>query len=545
MGLSPHNLPNNLMPATCTLTSPINDSDSVSGLLLSNPIKKRSVTDQADIFDLPQKGYIHFIGIGGVGMSAVARLLKNNGYTVLGTDILFSLAITSLQDMGVKVSLQQNGQHIDPKTELIVTSAAITDDNPDLIKAKTLGIKIIKYSQLLGSLMKDKKGIAVSGTHGKTTTTAMISAILNAAGLNPTCVVGGDVPELYGNSLSGNGELFVAEACEYDKSFLKLSPQVAVITNIDEDHLDYYKDAIGLKAAFAEFASSISEKGLLVINDKDCDIKEILPHVNCKVESFSIRDYAPYNSQPVICNPDDRPLYISSTMQVANPISQLSTNNSTWVATRSNLRGGKNVFTVFYKGDFFYEFSLIVPGFHNVLNALAAIAVCNHAGVDKEVMRLSLASFRGVKRRFQVLGEKNNITIIDDYAHHPTEIQATLKAAREIYPDRRIWCLFQPHQYSRTRLLLDRFVNAFEDADKIIFSEIYSARDSLEDKRSITSLAVVLKIRELGGDVQFIPDFEGIAEFLLKNLASRDVLVTMGAGDIWKVASDVLNRLKD
>ncbi|MGR3320033.1 MAG: UDP-N-acetylmuramate--L-alanine ligase [Candidatus Anammoxibacter sp.] len=473
---------------------------------------------------------LHFVGIGGVGMSSVARLLKSRGYAVTGSDMLSNLATVAMEHLGIRINFQQNGQWIDDKTDLIIASAAIPDNNLDLIKARKLGIKIIKYSQLLGLLMKEKKGIAVSGTHGKTTTTAMISSILKTAGLDPACVIGGDTSDFNENGCSGNGDLFVTEACEYDRTFLNLTPQIAVITNIDEDHLDYYKNLKELQAAFVEFASSICSNGLLVINEHDCNIFKNISDIKCNIESFGILNKSLQPSaETVTSNCHHQNQYTSS--------------DPTWSATTPVFKDGKSQFRVFYKGKFFGDFYILLPGVHNVMNALASIAVCCHAGVHKDFMSESFSSFKGVDRRFQVLGTVNDITIIDDYAHHPTAIQATLKAVKDIYPDRRVWCLFQPHQYSRTKLLLERFSQSFEHADKIILADIYSVRDSLEDMVSVSSLDIAVKIRKTGSEVEVITDHSKIEDVLCERLLPGDVLIVMGAGDICNVATNVLNKL--
>lgn len=497
--------------------------------------------DGVNTHELSRSRGLYFVGIGGVGMSSVARLLKSRGYAVSGSDVLSNLATTALKHIGVKINFQQDGQWIDNKTDIVVRSAAIPDNNLDLIKARRLGIKIIKYAQLLGLLMKDKNGIAVSGTHGKTTTTAMISTILKTAGLDPTCVIGGDTSEFNGNCCSGDGDLFVTEACEYDRTFLNLTPQMAIITNIDEDHLDYYKDMNELRLAFAEFASSICSDGLLVINAEDRNMLNALGDIKCGVESFAIVNSVMLNIE----RNRTRSWSKISNLRPAAYDRQLTSSNSTWSATAPVSKNGGNRFKVFYKDKYFGDFCILLPGIHNVMNALASIAICRNAGVHKDFMYEALSSFKGVKRRFQVLGIVNDITVIDDYAHHPAAIQTTLKAARDRYPDRRIWCLFQPHQHSRTKLLLERFVRSFGHADKIILTDIYSARDSLEDIKSVSSLDIVIKIKNMGADVELIPDKSKIADILCERLLPGDILIVMGAGDIWKVAVNVLKKLRN
>ena len=491
-------------------------------------------------FDLSPDRDLYFIGIGGIGMSSVAGLLKNRGFGISGSDMFANSVTTHLEHLGVKINFKQNGQSIDNKTDLIVTSAAIPENNLDLVMARKLGIKIIKYSQLLGMLMKDKKGIAISGTHGKTTTTAMVSSVLKSAGLDPSCVIGGETPVFEGNYCSGKSDLFVTEACEYDRTFLNLVPQIAVITNIDEDHLDCYRDLNELQAVFAEFASSINPSGLLVINEKDYSLLKDFDAVKCRVETFAVENENEFSLKFGNKKPKLQVNCVRKTVCTAEMVS----GKSTWIAERPVFRDGKTCFNVFYRGKLFGHFSISKPGVHNVMNALASIAIGNYLGVEMEVIRDSLAVFNGVDRRFQTLGTVNDITIIDDYAHHPTAIQATLSAARERYPDKRIWCLFQPHQYSRTRQLMDRFVKSFRDADKVIFSEIYAARDSTEHINAVSSADVVARIKELGIDVAFISSHSQIVRRLGKELCPGDVLIVMGAGDIWRVGVNVLSALR-
>ena len=457
----------------------------------------------------PMRGNcVYFIGIGGIGMSAVARILLNEGCVVAGSDILPSSLTSTLEKMGARINTRQDGSFMTSDTDMVVISAAISEDNPDLKTARKMGIKVVKYSQILGSLMKEKRGIAISGTHGKTTTSAMISSILKTAGLDPTFVIGGEVPDIGGNAHLGKGDLFVAEACEYDRSFLNLVPQVGVITNIEEDHLDYYENIEKIINAFGDFASLVSKEGLLVVNNHDKNILLAMQRANCKVETYSLDS------------------------------------TSDWCGKVLSSENGRNRFSIFRKNTFFDDFTLKIPGSHNVLNALAATAVCTFIGVDKNSIKAALASFRGANRRFQIIGVKNNITVIDDYAHHPTEIRVTLRAARELYPEKKIWCVFQPHQYSRTRHLLRGFARSFENADKVIFADIYSARDNDYEKTTMNSSRLFEETRNAGVDVQYIPQLGDIVKGLSLHVKPGDVIITMGAGDVWKVAYDLVAKLE-
>ena len=457
----------------------------------------------------PMRGNcVYFIGIGGIGMSAVARILLNEGCVVAGSDIRPSSLTSTLEKMGARINTRQDGSFMTSDTDMVVISAAISEDNQDLKTARKMGIKVVKYSQILGSLMKEKRGIAISGTHGKTTTSAMISSVLKTAGLDPTFVIGGEVPDIGGNAHLGTGDLFVAEACEYDRSFLNLVPQVGVITNIEEDHLDYYENIEKIINAFGDFASLVSKEGLLVVNDHDKNIFLAMQRANCKVETYSLDS------------------------------------TSDWCGKVLSSGNGTNRFSIFRKNAFFDDFTLKIPGSHNVLNALAATAVCTFIGVDKNSIKAALASFRGANRRFQIIGVKNNITVIDDYAHHPTEIRVTLRAARELYPEKKIWCVFQPHQYSRTRHLLRGFARSFQNADKVIFADIYSARDNDDEKTTMNSSRLFEETRNAGVDVQYIPQLHDIVNALSLRVKPDDVVITMGAGDVWKVAYDLVAKLE-
>ena len=478
----------------------MNFSEGVDGIQAS----KSSLEKQFNC--RPLRGHcVYFIGIGGIGMSAVARILINEGCIVAGSDTRTSSLTSTLEEMGAKINTKQDGSFMPAETDMVVISASISEENPDLKTARKMGIKVVKYSQILGSLMKEKRGIAISGTHGKTTTSAMISTILKMAGLDPTFVIGGEVPDIGGNAHLGKGNLFVAEACEYDRSFLNLTPQVGVITNIEEDHLDYYENIEKIIYAFGDFASSISKEGLLVVNNHDNNIAIAVQRANCKVETYSLD------------------------------------NSSDWCGEVLSGGNGINRFKVFKKNKLFGEFLLKIPGAHNVLNALAATAVCTFIGVDKESIKAALASFTGANRRFQIIGVKNDVAVIDDYAHHPTEIRVTLRAARELYPEKRIWCVFQPHQYSRTRHLLKGFAKSFQYANKVILADIYAARDNDYEKTAMNSMKLYEETRNAGVDIQYIPQLCDIVHVLSSSVKPGDVVITMGAGDVWKVAYDLVS----
>ncbi|MFQ5862699.1 MAG: UDP-N-acetylmuramate--L-alanine ligase [Candidatus Brocadiales bacterium] len=452
---------------------------------------------------------VYLVGIGGTGMSALARMLIEGGYSVYGSDIQLTPTIFALEERGASITLKQDGSWIRPDTALVIASAAVGGDNEDLRVARERGIKVVKYSHALGMLMDGRLGVAVSGTHGKTTTTAIITTIMKEAGLDPSFVIGGEVPELGGSSSLGDGEYFVVEACEYDRSFLNLSPHISVITNIEEEHFDYYHGMDELTEAFAEFASKVPREGLLVVSGDDDNVRRAVEHASARVETCSIGSPAH------------------------------------WTATPPAMEGGKNKFQVFHWGRYFGDFSLKIPGRHNVMNALAAIAVCHHAGVSKDTIQEALSNFAGVKRRFQVLSTIDHITVVDDYGHHPTEISVTLQAAKEFFPGRRLWCAFQPHQYSRTRTMLKGLARAFEKADRTVFTDIYPARDSLKDMGSVSSMDLLLEARGAGVKALYVPDLDKVAREICSRLRPGDVVMTMGAGNVWQAGVELVSILKD
>ena len=498
--------------------------------------------DSQNDFDLIAHGsghgkYVYFIGIGGAGMSAIAKILINEGYIVSGSDMECSPVTYELGELGVRINTKQDGECLDPDTNLVITSAAINENNPDLKKARSLGLKVIKYSEFLGSLMKTKYGIAISGTHGKTTTTAMISTILQKTGHEPTFVIGGNVTGIGGNSCLGKGSHFVAEACEFDRTFLNLAPQIGVITNIEEDHLDYYKDLDGITEAFTEFVSLIPEDGLLVVNNDDINTRKVIKGAKCKVESYSIVTASDILNKTIPARKTGLQTYSGELSIAAESYERANAESGAeWLAVVTYSDKDISHFSVFKKGRYFGDFCLKPPGLHNVSNALAAISVCNYIGLNRKTVKKALASFNGVSRRFQTISSKNSITIIDDFAHHPTEIKTTLATARAIYPSQRIWCVFQPHQHNRTKLLLREFAMALTLADKVIIADIYAARDSDREKASVSSLDLKRELQAIGGDVEYAKNSSEIINSLCLSVERDDIIMILGAGDIWKVA---------
>ena len=452
---------------------------------------------------------IHLIGIGGSGMRALATMLVSFGAKVTGSDAVSSDASEKLQACGVGVFIGQRGENIPQNCDLVVHSAAISKQNPEYIEAQNRGIEIIKYAAMLGRLMDEKIGIAITGTHGKSTTSAMVSYVLSKAGVNPSYIVGANVEQLGGPSGVGEGEHFVAEACEYDRSFLHLHPHFAAILNVEEDHLDCFRDLDEIIEAFRAFGAGLNPAGTLVVNGEDRNALEAVRGLGCKIETFGLAD------------------------------------ECTWRGEIISPGKGKILLRVYHKNDPFCEVKVPLPGLHNAYNALAAIALLAHAGLSAEEICEHLEQFGGAHRRMSVKGQINGITVIDDFAHHPTEIQATLRALSNYYQPRRILCIFQPHQHSRTRFLLKDFAQSFAVADEVIVPDIYFVRDSEQEKDYISSKDLVAQIRLRGGVAIYLKSFEIINEYIKGVFEEGDLIVTMGAGNIWEVADELVRWLRE
>jgi len=449
---------------------------------------------------------IHMVGIGGSGMSGLARLLAAKGAQVSGTDQRPSELLGRLGACGVRVSVRQEAASVPCDVELIVASAAIAGDHPEIAEARRRGIPVIKYSQMLGCVMAGMDGIAVAGTHGKSTTTSWLAYTLRAAGRDPSFVVGAEVEQLGGGSGVGGGAQFVVEACEYDRSFLNLPPRRAVILNIEADHLDCYADLDDIAAAFSEFARRLPPDGLLVLNGEDARCRRVAGEVSCRVASIALRGGAD------------------------------------WTVRGLRTENGCPRFEVMHDGAAVGEVGIALAGKHNVFNALAVAALAHDVGLPWADIRAGLEGFRGARRRMELRGELRGIRVVDDYGHHPTEVRATLAAARERFAPRRLWCVFQPHQYSRTRALLAEFAQAFGDADVVLVPDVYEARDS-HRAQPISSAELVKQIRGSGGQAEHMRGFDAIVERLVREACADDLVLTMGAGDVWKVADELVRQL--
>lgn len=455
--------------------------------------------------DFQKPLHIHFIGIGGISMSGLAEILMGEGFTVSGSDAKESPLTKSLEEKGAKIFYGQRASNIMDTTEAVVYTAAIHPDNPEFAKAKEKNLPMLTRAQLLGQIMRNyDTPIAISGTHGKTTTTSMVSHILLEGKCDPTISVGGILPAIGGNIRVGESETFVTEACEYTNSFLSFFPKISIILNIDADHLDFFKDLDDIRHSFRRFAELLPSDGTLIINADIPDYQEITKELPCRVVTYGLEQEADYQAKDITFD-----------------------------------KYGHASFTVYKNGRKTGSYYLRVPGMHNVSNALASIALGHLLGLTEEVIIKGLGSFTGADRRFQYKGEVAGVTVIDDYAHHPTEIEATLHAAGN-YPHQKIWCVFQPHTYTRTKALLPEFAKALTLADHVVLADIYAARET--DTLGISSEDLQKCIQELGTPCEYFPTFDEIENFLLENCSRGDLLITMGAGDVVNIGEHLLGK---
>ncbi|MCM1144354.1 MAG: UDP-N-acetylmuramate--L-alanine ligase [Blautia sp.] len=456
--------------------------------------------------DFQNPVHVFFIGIGGISMSGLAEILLSEGFKVSGSDRQSSPLTETLEAQGVSVYYGQKKENLSVRPDLIVYTSAIKSDNPEFVAGKELGVPFLTRAQLLGQMMKNYKiPIAVSGTHGKTTTTSMLSQILLEADTDPTLSIGGIFPAIGSNIRVGKSGYFVTEACEYTNSFLSFFPKIGIILNIEEDHLDFFKDLADIRNSFREFARLLPPDGTLIINGDIPDVAEITDSLDCRVITYGSSDACDYYPKQITYDEWGRPSF-----------------------TLAETGGRKET-----------AYNLNVPGLYNVYNAVAAITAATLLGVDTQIIQKALSDFRGTQRRFEYKGSLNGISIIDDYAHHPTEITATLQAAQN-YPHKTLWCVFQPHTYSRTKAFLSDFAKALTLADRVILADIYAARE--KDTLGISSRTLQDEIKRLGTECEYFPSFEEIEKFILENCTKDDLLITMGAGDVVKVGENLLQK---
>ncbi len=459
--------------------------------------------------------HVHFIGIGGSGLSAIARLLKQSGYEVTGSDLELSQFAIDLQTDGIVINIGHDPRNISG-ADMVIRSSAIAQDNPEVEAAIKAGIPVYKRADFLGQLMSDKTGIAVAGTHGKTTTTAMIAWTLYSMKRDPSFIVGGTLNNLKINARAGKGSPFVIEADEYDRMFLGLKPQIEVITNLEHDHPDCYPKFEDMVTAFHSFVDLLPSEGTLIVCAEDEGAVSLLSYARKK--GLSVISYGLKNERTIIS-----PQWMQA------------------LATEPNSRGGFDFSAMTNMGveaASKFNVSLQVPGIHNVLNALATLSVMAALGLPLKEAADALSEFTGTGRRFEVRGENKGVIVIDDYAHHPTEIRATLAGAKARYPKQRIWAVWQPHTYSRTQTLFFQFSRAFDDADEVLVTEIYASREAKQD---FSSAEVVGSMPH--PSVRYTGSLENTTKYLLKHLHSSDVLIVLSAGDAVRISAEVLKNL--
>ena len=453
------------------------------------------------------KRRVHFVGIGGIGMSGIAEVLLTLGYSVSGSDVVESDTTRRLERLGARLHLGiHDAEHVDESIDVLVISSAVTFSNPEVIRARDLKIPVIPRAEMLAELMRMKHGIAIAGTHGKTTTTSLVGTVLREAGRDPTVVVGGKLRALGSNARLGQGEYLVAEADESDGSFLMLSPIIAVVTNIDPEHLDHFGDMEKVRAAYLQFIHRVPFYGLAVLCIDNVNVRAMLPHVN--------KRFVTYGTSP----------------------------DADWQARELRVEELETVFEVWRGDERLGVVRLRMPGRHHALNALAAIAVADDLGIPWRLAAHALEEFGGIHRRFEVRGEERGILVVDDYGHHPEEIRATLRAAREGFA-RRLLVAFQPHRYSRTRDLFDDFLGAFDDADLLLLTEIYPAGET--PVAGVTGEALYQALKRRGHlDLRWIAGRERLAHTLVELVRPGDLVLVLGAGDISRTADELLAMLR-
>lgn len=447
--------------------------------------------------------HIYFVGIGGIGMSGIAEILLDLGYQISGSDIKTSTVVERLQLKGAKIHIGQKAENVTADIDLLVRSTAIRENNLELQQAVALGIPILHRSEMLAMLMLDKRAICVAGAHGKTTTSSMISLMLETAQMDPTIVVGGEISQIGSNAKSGSSDLLVAEADESDGSFVNLHPWMTVVTNIEEDHLDHYRDLDEIKAAFVEFVKKPGTDGVAVLN-LDCDeTRNMVKEAPGKVITYGFS-----------CD------------------AQVRAEN--WQQTEQ-----ESYASIYMEDAYLGELHLRVPGKHNISNGLAAIAAGLVLGIDFATIAAGLLEFTGARRRFQLMGEVAGVKVIDDYAHHPTEVEATIKAARVTHRGR-LFVVFQPHRYSRTKFLAHKFASCFDLADKIVLTDVYAAGEVPEEGAESTAILALMDPK-LATE---IVHREGLNPYLLQEVRPGDLVLMMGAGNIWQNAAQLVDDLK-
>lgn len=458
--------------------------------------------------------HIHFVGIGGCGMSGLARMVQARGATCTGSDHADSSTIETLMDDGFAINLTQTADSVPADCDTLVISAAIPDTHPEVIEANRRGIRVVKYARMLGELMVGRTGIAVAGTHGKSSTTSLLSHILIQADRDPSFIVGANCEQIGGGSRCGKSDVLIAEACEFDRSFHNLNPTLAVILNIEEDHLDYYKDLDEINESFAHFAKQLPDAkdgGLLLVEHEMAQRPELTADLKCQVQTIGFDTDADWRVE----------------------FEQVE---------------GQSTTQLFFQGDKVAEWNAPLPGKHMTYNACVAAVLAHHTGAEWKDIQTAVSTFHGLDRRMQWMGTRRSLSgpadepvnVVDDYGHHPTEVLATLKSLRDHYQPNRMICVFQPHQHSRTRFLLEEFAKSFDDADIVIVPHIYFVRDSEQERHAVRAADLVDRLRQRNRKAYHVYPFEAIVEHLELQAQPGDLIVTMGAGDVWRVAESFL-----
>ena len=451
-----------------------------------------------------KKYHIHFVGIGGIGMSGIAEILVRLGYTVTGSDLKPSGNTRRLEELGCRVSIGHAQEHIEG-ADVVVTSSAVDRQNPEVVAAKKNGTPIIPRAEMLAELMRLKYSIAVAGAHGKTSTTSITAAILEKGGLDPTVVIGGVLKSKGTNAMHGLGDFIIAEADESDGSFLKFSPSIAIITNIDREHLDHYGTLATIKKAFVQFTERVPFYGLSILCLDNESVQEILPELTGRYTTYGLNTRADYQARGI------------------------------------SFEGSRSFFSVYHHDELLGEITLNLPGVHNVSNCLASIAAAREIGIDFPTIKCALETIQGVKRRLEKKGDRDGVMVVDDYGHHPTELKTTLLAARESWPEKRIVAVFQPHRHTRTRDLFDEFTRAFYNTDALILLPIYAAGE--KPVEGITSQSLAEAIGSRGHEnVTCFETFNEVVDHLEEILEEGDLLLTLGAGDVLKIGEMYLER---
>jgi UDP-N-acetylmuramate--alanine ligase len=453
------------------------------------------------------KQWIHMVGIAGAGMSNIATVLLEQGHRVSGSDLQCNNITKKLEEMGIEIYRGHSSSNLKEGVDLLVISSAIPLDNSEVKRARERNIPVLKRGQMLAHIVNDGKAIAVAGAHGKTTTTSMLYTVLDSCGLDPTFILGGEMQDNNLGAKLGTAEYSIIEADESDASFLDLKPYIAVVTNIEDDHLDYYKSLENIRKAFKLFIDEVKPEGFALLYEGDSSVAAIKAHTRSRVISYGEKSDCDYHIQD-------------------------------WQAL-----GTGSQFSVYHQGTYLGQVILSVPGKHNSLNALATLATANEMGLDFNTAARALKSFKGAKRRFELIGQVGNVRIVDDYAHHPTEIKATIAAAHNYHHEGRILTVFQPHRFSRTKMLGQQLGEALAGVDKVIITDIYSAGE--KPINGITGRVVYEAALNAGCDAKYLSSLEEIEDFILRSVQDHDLIITMGAGDIWRLGVNLMQRLPE